>query len=323
MADMKYVADGKEKISTTEMFGKALCELGDENPNIVALTADLQGSTKVGKLGEKYPERMFNVGIAEQNMFGIAAGLAKCGFIPFASSFSVFASLRALDQIHTDICYQNLNVKIVGTHGGTSFGQGGCTHHAIEDFAVIRGLVNMTLICPADGIETALAAKAAAATPGPFYIRINRGTDNVVYNTEDYGFTVGKAVTMTEGNDITIIACGCCVYQAIKAARILEGKYKIGARVLNMHTIKPIDRDAVLKALAETGRIITAEDHTVIGGLGSAVAEVVAESGQPCSFRRLGLQDSFSAMGLHDDLMAMYEIDADGIVKNALSMLGQ
>lgn len=320
---LTYTAVESSKLSTSEIYGKTLCELGEKNPNIVALTADLKGSTKIGDFGEKFPERIFNVGIAEQNMYGVAAGLAKCGFIPFASSFSVFASLRALDQIHTDLCYQNLNVKIIGTHGGTSFGQAGSTHHAIEDFAVIRGLVNMTLICPADGIETGLAVRTAAATPGPFYIRINRGFDQVVYNTDDYGFEVGKAVVMNEGTDITVIACGACVYQAVQAAKILDYDHKIKVRVLNMHTLKPIDKEAILKAVNDTRRIITVEDHTVIGGLGSAVAEVVVESGKACAFRRLGLQDHFSAIGLHEDLMAMYEIDANGIVKNVLDVMKQ
>ena len=301
-----YTTDQTTKLATAEIYGRTLVELGEENPNVVALTADLAGSTKIGDFKAKFPERFFNVGIAEQNLIGIAAGMAKGGLIPFASSFSVFTSLRALDQVHTDVCYQNVNVKIIGTHGGTSFGQAGSTHHAIEDFAVIRGLVNMTLICPADGIETGLAVRAAANTPGPFYIRINRGFDMVVYNTADYGFEVGKAVEMVEGNDITLIACGSCVYQAVQAAKVLKADYNISARVLNMHTIKPIDKDAILKAAKETGRIITVEDHSVIGGLGSAVAEVLCESGIPC---------------LHEDLMAMHEIDQEGIVKNARDLM--
>ena len=304
-----YTTDQTTKLATAEIYGRTLVELGEENPNVVALTADLAGSTKIGDFKAKFPERFFNVGIAEQNLIGIAAGMAKGGLIPFASSFSVFTSLRALDQVHTDVCYQNVNVKIIGTHGGTSFGQAGSTHHAIEDFAAIRGLVNMTLICPADGIETGLAVRAAANTPGPFYIRINRGFDMVVYNTDDYGFEVGKAVEMVEGNDITLIACGSCVYQAVQAAKVLKADYNISARVLNMHTIKPI------------GRIITVEDHSVIGGLGSAVAEVLCESGIPCTFKRLGLQDKFSAIGLHEDLMAMHEIDQEGIVKNARDLM--
>ncbi|MDR2046680.1 MAG: transketolase family protein [Clostridiales bacterium] len=309
------------KLATAEIFGKTIAELGEKDPSIVCLSPDLAGSTKMVDFLTKYPERFFNVGIAEQNMIGIASGMAKCGLTPFASCFSVFASLRALDQVHTDVCYQNVNVKIIGTHSGTSFGQGGSTHHAIEDIAVVRALVNMTVIVPADGVETANAVKAAAAVKGPFYIRINRGFDNVVYNKSDYGFKVGKAVEMVEGTDITIIACGSCVYQAVQAANILNFDHKIKARVLNMHTIKPIDKDAVLKAVADTRKIVTVEDHTVIGGLGSAVAEVIVEGGKSCILRKLGLQDKFSAIGLHEDLMAMHEIDAQGIVKNALEVM--
>lgn len=316
-----YTALESTSMATAEIFGQTLAKLGAENPKIIALTADLKGSTKIGDFAAKFPERTINVGIAEQNMYGMAAGLAKCGFIPFASSFSVFASLRSLDQIHTDICYQNVNVKIIGTHGGTSFGQAGSTHHAIEDFAVVRGLVNMTLICPADGIETGKAVEAAAATPGPFYIRINRGFDTNVYADGNYEFEVGKAVLLNEGDDVTIIACGSCVYQAVQAAKILKFDHNINARVLNMHTIKPIDKEAILEAVNETRRIVTAEDHTVIGGLGSAVAEVVIEAGKACAFRKLGLQDHFSKIGLHEDLMAMHEIDTAGIVKNVLELI--
>lgn len=307
-----FVERELKKAPTIEGFGNELCILGETNDKIVGLAADLAGSTKVNLFGKKFPDRYYNVGIAEQNMFGIAAGLAKCGYIPFATTFSVFASLRALDQIHTDVCYQNLNVKIVGTHGGTSFGTGGSTHHAIEDFAVIRSLANMTLICPADMTETALATRAAVNNYGPYYIRLNRGTNPVVYNTEDYGFEVGKAVRLVEGKDATIIACGSCVYQAIKAAEILNDA-GIQVRVLNMHTIKPIDKEAILSAIDETGCIVTAEDHTVIGGLGSAVADVIAESGKGVKFQKLGIQDRFSPMGAPDDLLKIHGIDMQSI----------
>ena len=214
-------------------------------------------------------------------------------------------------------------MKIIGTHGGTSFGQAGSTHHAIEDFAVIRSLVNMTLICPSDGIETGKAVRAAAETDGPFYIRINRGFDTNVYPDDKYDFVVGKAVLLNEGNDITIIACGSCVYQAVQAAKILKFDHNINARVLNTRTIKTIDKEVALASVTETRRIITAEDHTVIGGLGSAVAEVVIEAGKACAFRKLGLQDKFSKIGLHEDLMAEHEIDAEGIVKNVLEVINQ
>lgn len=317
---MPYVTTAGTKTATTEKFGRELQNLGKARPEIVALTADLKGSVKMGYFGNDFPERTFDVGIAEQNMIGMAAGMAKCGLMPFAGTFSVFSSLRALDQIHTDICYPNLNVKLIGTHGGTSFATGGSTHHAIEDIAVVRSLANMTVICPADGIETALATRAAANTYGPFYIRFNRGTDYDVYNTEDYGFEVGKAVTVAEGTDLTIIACGSCVYQAIKAAERLEKEEGLSVRILDMHTIKPIDKEAVAKAADETHFIVTVEDHTIVGGLGGAVAEALAEHGVGCKFRRLGIKDRFSPAGARDDLLAYHEIDADGIVKNIIEM---
>ena len=261
------------------------------------------------------------MGIAEQNLFGVAAGMAKAGLIPFASTFSVFASMRATDQLHTDICYQNVNVKIIGTHGGTSFGQAGSTHHAIEDIAMVRSLVNLKVIVPADGYETANAIRAAYETDGPVYIRINRGFDQTVYTGEDYGFQLGKGVLMTEGDDVTIIANGSCVFQAIQAARALEYDYGVHARVVNLHTIKPIDRDIILQAVEETRRIITVEDHSVLGGLGTAVGEVILDSGHACAFKKLGLNDHFSAIGFHEDLMSINGIDTENIVATALDMI--
>lgn len=317
-----YTATESVELSTAEYYGKALCELGAEHGDVCALTADLGKSTKIGMFGQQFPDRFFNVGIAEQNMFGVAAGMAKCGMVPFASTFSVFASLRSADQIHTDICYMNMPVKIIATHAGTSFGQAGSTHHAIEDMAVMRSMVHMKVICPADGIETYHAVKAAYDIPGPVYIRINRGFDQKVYdNLDDYKFELGKAVLRRDGTDLTIIACGSCVYQAEQAAQMVEADAGIKCRVLNMHTIKPIDKDAILKAVAETRRILTVEDHTVVGGLGSAVAEVVVESGKGCAFKRLGHQDAFSTIGLHEDLMTMAEIDANGIAKNIYEVM--
>ncbi|MEG1525346.1 MAG: transketolase C-terminal domain-containing protein [Clostridia bacterium] len=321
MGGMNYTAVESTKMATAEVFGQALCELGEQHPEVVALTADLAKSTKIGDFAKRFPDRFFNVGIAEQNLFGMAAGMAKAGLVPFASTFSVFASMRATDQLHTDICYQNVNVKIIGTHAGTSFGQAGSTHHAIEDICCIRGLVNLKIIVPADGIETANAIKTAYETPGPVYIRINRGFDQVVYGTNDYGFQLGKAVTMNEGDDIVVIAMGSCVFQAMQAAKILENDYGIHARVLNMHTVKPIDREAILKAVADTRRIVTVEDHTVIGGLGSAVGEVIIESGRACAFTKLGLQDQFSPIGFHEDLLSIMGVDAEGIAKACLKQM--
>ena len=321
MVGMNYTAVESTKMATAEIYGKTLVELGEKDPRVVALTADLAKSTKIGDFMARFPDRFFNMGIAEQNLFGVAAGMAKNGLIPFASTFSVFASMRATDQLHTDICYQNLNVKIIGTHSGTSFGQAGSTHHAIEDIAMVRSLANLKVIVPADGYETANAIRAAYAIDGPVYIRINRGFDMTVYKDENYGFEFGKGVQMTEGDDITIIANGSCVFQAVQAAKILESDYKIGARVINLHTIKPIDRDIILKAAVDTRRIITVEDHTVLGGLGTAVGEVVLESGKACAFRKLGIQDKFSELGFHEDIMHLNGIDTESIVSNAVDMM--
>lgn len=314
MAGLLFTAVESTALSTAEYYGKALCEIGEEHPEVVALTADLGKSTKIGMFGEAFPDRFFNVGIAEQNMFGMASGMAKAGLVPFLSTFSTFASLRSADQLHTDICYQNVNAKIIATHSGTSFGQAGSTHHAIVDMAVARSLPNLTVICPADGMETVNAVRAAYETPGPFYIRINRGFDRVVYPNTDYGFELGKAVEMRKGTDLTIIACGSCVFQAMTAAEFLENTDGLKVRVLNMHTIKPIDREAIEKAVMDTRRIITVEDHTVMGGLGSAVAEVVVELGKGCAFKKLGLQDEFAPIGLHEDIMSILGIDSNGII---------
>ena len=311
---MTYTAIDSASLQTAEIYGQALVELGKAHPEVVALTADLAKSTKIGDFMKQFPDRFFNVGIAEQNMFGIAAGMARAGLVPFLSTFSQFASLRSADQLSTDLCYQNVNAKVIATHSGTSFGQAGSTHHAISDLAVTRALPNLTVICPADGMETYNAVMAAYNTPGPFYIRINRGFDNTLYTTRDYGFELGKAVTVHEGTDITIIACGSCVFQAYQAAEFLDNADGLKVRVLDMHTIKPIDKEAIVKAVMDTRRIITVEDHNVLGGLGSAVAEVVVESGKGCAFKKLGIQDKFAPIGLHEDIMSELGIDANGII---------
>ncbi len=312
---LTFTAVESTALSTAEYYGKALCELGEEHPEIVALTADLGKSTKIGMFGDQFPDRFFNVGIAEQNMFGVAAGLARAGLVPFLSTFSTFASLRSADQLHSDICYQNINCKVIATHSGTSFGQAGSTHHAICDLAVTRSLPNLTVICPADGMETVNAVRAAYENPGPFYIRINRGFDRVVYPSSDYNFELGKAVTLNEGTDITVIACGSGVFQALTAAKFLENSDGLKVRVINMHTIKPIDREAIEKAISDTRRIITVEDHNVNGGLGDAVASVMAQYGKGCAFKKLGLQDEFAPIGLHEDIMSIIGIDSNGIVE--------
>ncbi|MEA4963430.1 transketolase family protein [Lutispora sp.] len=323
MAGLTYTMLDTANLSTAELYGKVLCDMGEIHPEIVGLSADLAKSTKIGLFGSKFPHRFFNAGIAEQNMFGMAAGMAKAGLVPFVSTFAIFTSMRGLDQVHTDICYQNLNVKMIATHAGLSFGQAGSTHHCTEDLSIMRAMANCKVIVPADGIETANAVQAAYETPGPVYIRINRGFDQKLYENTEYGYEIGKAAELAEGTDLTVIACGSCVYQAVEAAKILNSTDGIKARVINMHTIKPIDSGAILKAIRETRRIITVEDHNVIGGLGSAVAEVVAGSGMTCAFKMLGIPDTFSIIGLHEDLMAYYKIDTNGILENVRELMGK
>ncbi len=318
---LTYTSLDTTKLSTAEVYAQALSELAAQDERIVVLTSDLAKSTKIGGFRESFPERFYNVGIAEQNMFGIAAGMAASGLIPFTSCFAIFNACRGLDQVHTDICYPNLNVKMIGSHAGTSFGQAGSTHHSTEDIAILRSIANLTVLVPADGMETAACVEAAVAHEGPVYIRINRGFDQIVYRSPLEDYQIGKANVLHEGSDMTFIACGSAVFTALQAARELESLDGLKIRVLDMHTIKPLDVEAVKKALKDTRRIITAEDHTVIGGLGGAVAEVIASSGMGCAFRRLGLQDTFSAIGYHEDLMHLHEIDVDGIMKNAREMM--
>ncbi len=323
MGGLTYTMVDTTKLSTAEVYGAVLCELGRKHPEIVGLSADLAKSTKIGTFGDAFPDRFFNVGIAEQNMFGVAAGLARAGFVPFASTFAIFSSMRALDQVHSDVCYPNLNVKIIGTHAGLSFGQAGSTHHCTEDIAIMRAMANLTVVVPADGAETASAIEAAYERNGPVYIRINRGFDQRVYDTPPEEFEIGKAITLRDGTDITLIACGATVWRALQAADILKKEDGLSVRVLDMHTVKPIDAEAIERAVRETRRVVTVEDHTVIGGLGGAVAEVAAGTGKAFSFKRLGIPDCYSLIGLHEDLLAHYGIDENGIVKSVREIMGK
>ncbi len=339
---LTYTVLDTARMSTAEVYGAALRDLGAAHQEIVALSADLAKSTKIGVFAEAFPQRFFNVGIAEQNMFGIAAGMAKAGLVPFVSTFAIFTSMRGLDQVHTDICYQNLDVKMIATHAGLSFGQAGSTHHCTEDIAIMRAMANLTVIVPADGASTGRAVRAAYERKGPVYIRINRGFDQNVYGVAGGGvagsgaasseaqaraaalesFEIGKAIELRDGTDLTIIACGPCVWRALEAAEMLQKEDGLSVRVLDMHTIKPLDEEAVRRAIKETRRVITVEDHTVIGGLGGAVAEAAAGSGMAFSFKRLGIPDTFSIIGLHEDLMAHYGIDENGIVRAARELVG-
>ncbi len=311
------------KLTQAEIYGQVLCDLGEAHPEIVGLTADLAKSTKIGLFQEKFPERFVNVGIAEQNLFGVAAGMAKTGLLPFVSTMAAFASMRAAEQVRTDICYQNLNVKIIATHGGVAFASAGTTHHATEDVAIMRSFANMTVIVPADGIETAKAVKASVDYPGPVYIRIGRGFEPTYYKDENYDFEIGKAVEIREGTDITIIAMGITVLQAAEAADFLQKNDGLSVRVLNVHTIKPIDKEAIMKALTETRRIVSFEEHNVIGGLGTAVADVIAQSGKGCAFEKVGLQDEFAEIGYPEDLYSYYKLDADGIIEKVREIMGK
>ncbi len=310
-------------MTAREIYGRTLAELGKTNDKIVGVTADLAKTTAIVHFANAFPERFFNVGIAEQNMFGVAAGLAKAGLIPFASTMAVFACLRAGEQVRTDIAYQKLPVKIIATHAGISFGHAGTTHHCTEDFAVMRSIANMTVICPADGIEASRAVRACAETDGPVYIRIGRGFEPPCYENEDYDFEIGKAIEMTPGTDITIICCGIAVLQSIQAAKTLLEQDGISVRVVNMHTIKPIDREAILKAVTETRRILTIEEHNIEGGLGDAVGSVIAESGKGCVFKKHGLYDEFATIGYAEDLYAHYALDANGIIEQVRSLMGR
>jgi transketolase len=310
------------KLTQAETYGKTLIQLARENPNIVVVSADLAKSTKVVEFAEEFPDRFFNFGVAEQNLLGAAAGLALSGKIVFASTFGVFASMRAGEQLRTDIAYTNLNVRIVATHSGLSFGQAGTTHHCTEDIAITRSMANMTVIVPADSIETSKVVQASIGHQGPIYIRIGRGFEPPVYLDENYDYQIGRAVTMREGSDITVIACGVAVQAAYEAAEEAEDE-GVSVRLVNMHTVKPIDREAIESACAETKHIITAEEHNIIGGLGGAVAEVMAEIGAGIKLTRLGLRDCYSVIGYPEELYGRYSIDTDGILTTILEVKEQ
>lgn len=303
-----------DHMTQAEIYGEVLTHLGAENEKIIALTADLAGSTKIGRFQKDFPDRFINLGVAEMNMMAMASGLASTGYIPVASTFAAFAALRCAEFVRTDICYQKRNVKIIATHSGTSFGQAGTTHHCTEDLAVMRSFAGMTVIAPADSYETAKAVAAAIEQEGPIYIRIGRSFEPPMHKGMDFDYEIGKAIQIHEGTDITVIACGRTVVSALEAAEIAKGQ-GLSVRVLDMHTIKPIDEEAIMSAVSDTRRIITTEDHNVMGGLGTAVAEVVGASGKGCVLKKLGLQDEFSIVGYPDDLLHHYKIDADGIVE--------
>jgi transketolase len=306
-------------MTAREVYGRALVEIGKENDDIVVLTADLMRSNKTGAFRTAFPARFFNTGISEQDMVGMAAGMALWGKVPFVSTFAAFASMRACEQVRTDVAYQNLNVNIVATHAGVT-STGGGTHYALEDLAIMRSMANMTVIVPGDPNQVGKAVHAVAKRPGPSYIRIGRGMEPVVYENEDYEYEIGKAITVKDGTDATVIACGICVFNALAAAKELEAS-GIKVRVIDMHTIKPLDVEAVVKAARETGVIVTAEEHSIVGGLGSAVADALAEAGLGIKFRKLGFPDEFAAYGPPEELYAKHGIDPAGIARQVRSIL--
>lgn len=308
-----------EMMATRDAYGKALLKLGEENKNIVVLDADLSGSTRTSMFAGRFPDRFFNFGVAEANMVSCAAGLAICGKIPFVSTFAVFAACRAFEQIRNSVCWPNLNVKIVVTHAGISVGEDGASHQAIEDIAITRMMPNMTVVVPCDGIETEKAVVAAAKTKGPFYIRLGRASFPVILNP-DYKFEIGKAVSLKKGKEATIIACGLMVFEALGAREILKEK-GLDVGVINMSTIKPIDKEVILRAARETGAIVTAEEHTIIGGLGSAVAEVLAEN-IPTPIKMIGVRDTFGCSGSPKELMKHFKLTKEDIARAVLELKG-
>ncbi|NLM27150.1 MAG: transketolase family protein [Clostridiaceae bacterium] len=302
-----------EKIATRVAYGEALADMGADE-RIVVLDADLSKSTMTDMFKKKYPERHFNMGIAEGNMMSVAAGIATCGKIVFASTFAIFAAGRAFEQVRNSIGYPNLNVKIGATHAGISVGEDGASHQAIEDIALMRSIPNMVVISPSDAYCTKFAVKAAIEHPGPVYLRLGRLSVPLVHN-ENTKFEFGKGVLMKDGSDVTIIANGLMVQYALEAAGIL-GQDGVSARVIDMHTIKPIDREIIIKAAKETGCIVTAEEHTIMGGLGSAVAEVVCDE-YPVPVKMVGVEDKFGKSGNPDELLKRYGLTAENIVKKA------
>lgn len=305
-----------KKIATRQSYGEELAKLGEENENIVVLDADLSSATKTGVFAKKFPERFVNVGIAEQNLMGVAAGLSTFGKIPYASTFAVFAAGRAYEQIRNSIAYPKLNVKICATHAGVTVGEDGATHQMLEDLSLMRSLPNMTVISTSDDIQTKWVVREISKIDGPVYLRLCRMATPVIYDENEH-FEIGKGVQIGEGTDASIIATGVTVSEALKAQEILK-ENGVDVRVIDIHTIKPIDRELIVKCAKETKRIITIEDHSIIGGLGSVVCEVLSEE-YPTKVERMGVQDSFGRSGKADELLRYYKIDSTAIVNKVIN----
>ena len=307
-------------IATRDAYGEVLAELGGENQDVVVLDADLSGSTKTSVFAKKFPERFFNMGIAEANMVGTAAGLAAAGKVPFVSTFAIFAVGRAWEQVRQSVAYPKANVKIVATHGGVTVGEDGGSHQSVEDVAIMRAVPNMTVLVPADGVETRKAIRAAVAMKGPVYVRLGRNKVPTIFD-DSYEFAIGRGVEVVGGSDITFITTGLMTAQAVAASELLKAE-GVSARVVHMGSIKPFDREIVVKAASETGAIVTAEEHSIIGGLGSAVAEVLAEE-QPAILKRVGINDRFGTSGKADDLIKFFGLTPADLVTAARETLAR
>ena len=303
-----------KKIATRQSYGEALAELGKSNKNIVVLDADLSTATKTNIFAKKFPDRFFDLGIAEQDLIGTAVGLSTFGKIPYASTFAVFAAGRAYDQIRSSVCYPKSNVKICATHAGITVGEDGATHQMIEDISLMRTLPNMTVMCTSDDTQTRWAVKAISKIKGPVYLRLCRLATPVIYEEKEVSkFEIGKAVQIGQGTDASIIATGVTVSEAIKAQEKLKEK-GIDVRVIDVHTIKPIDKEIIIKCAKETKRIITVEDHNIIGGLGSCVCEVLSEE-YPTKVERMGINDVFGTSGKAEELLKYFKIDSEAIIE--------
>ena len=304
-----------KKIATREAYGKTLAELSKSNKDIVVLDADLSKSTKTADFKAVAPERFFNMGIAEANMMGVAAGLSTCGKIPFVSTFAMFAAGRAFEQIRNSLCYPKLNVKVCATHAGLTVGEDGASHQAIEDLAIMRSIPNLVVISPSDAVETEAAIKAIAEYNGPCYVRLGRLPVNVINDNAEYKFEIGKGIKISEGTDLTIVATGIMVDTAIQTQEELA-KEGISARVLNIHTIKPIDKQILIDAAKETGAIVSVEEHSIIGGLGSAIAEVISEE-YPVPVIKVGVKDTFGESGKPEQLLEKYGLTSKEVIEAA------
>ncbi len=308
-------------VNPRNAYGDTLVELGKKHQNLVVLDADLSKSTKTIMFAKEYPKRFFEMGIAEANMISTAAGLASCGKIPFVSTFAVFATGRVYDQIRMDVAYSKANVKIFATHGGISVGKDGASHQMIEDIALMRVLPYMTVFAPSDATQTGRIVELMAENKGPMYARVGRADAPLIYEKRELSdIKIGRGIVVEDGSDITIIACGTMVEPSIDASNDLK-KQGIDARVIDMHTIKPLDKKLVIKAAKETGAIITAEEHSIIGGLGSAVAETLADENINCKFLRMGIKDIFCESGEPADLLEKYELNEKHIIKKAKALL--